>query len=304
MITQTSGNGYALYNGVKLPNIDSVWTEELKAQYPYGCLVTDGVMYVLMIVSEHGFLGSDESVCTGATGNGTSFGLLDSKWQSMDDFTAPAGLPYPPIWGSHNILNIDGSTYMEATDPIPLDGMTVIEWDGDTTGLEVVEEYFCKVSDIILRKDDFTNAIVAMQLTNSILVLQGEEGYEDDWSASLGKNGKALDGVASVLTVDNPLDMPTGLWFGKFESLKYTSLFAYTPSGTPTEPEEPEEPEEPTKAITDPESFLICYQIGCRMRMQRGIAVTPSSVIATLEDGVLYIKSAKGTLDGNVLEVK
>jgi hypothetical protein len=37
---------------------------------------------------------------------------------------------YSPVWSNHDILNADGSVYFAASDPIPLDGMNVIEWDG------------------------------------------------------------------------------------------------------------------------------------------------------------------------------
>ena len=41
------------------------------------------------------------------------------------------------IWSNFDILNEDGSVYFAASEPISLDGMNVIEWDGDTIGLEM-----------------------------------------------------------------------------------------------------------------------------------------------------------------------
>jgi hypothetical protein len=52
--------------------------------------------------------------------------MTDSKWSTA----------FVPIWSNFDILNADDSVHLATSDPIPLDGMNVIEWDGDTTGLE------------------------------------------------------------------------------------------------------------------------------------------------------------------------
>ena len=160
-VTQGLGDGFALYNGVKLPNIDSVWTEELKAQYPYAWMnyvylaeeqVGEGTLWLCNYPVSVAFdVDGDINVTAQSDGTCIVYSILNGIWR--EEYGIPVdewekwfeSITYDvskgtfwlnePTWTSNTILNTDGSTYMEATDPIPLDGMNVIEWDGDTSGL-------------------------------------------------------------------------------------------------------------------------------------------------------------------------
>ena len=147
MVTETSGNGYALYNGVKLPNIDSVWTD--KETYPYAAItkLSGEYGYILTCIDQKPIALSDGNVEVQTyPWNATSYIYNEgTTWEFNKNYSgneSPSYIVDPTqsletlVWASHDILNEDGTTYLTASDPIPLDGMTVIEWDGDTTGLE------------------------------------------------------------------------------------------------------------------------------------------------------------------------
>ena len=286
-VTESKGDGYSLFNGIKLPSLPE-WDKE---QYPYVAVLTDesGNYY---------FHAKSSAITYSAQGVGVISNQINSGAVIMLAFSSVEWIPhkqpeevarvyYNAVWGNHDIIKTtDDSIYLAGSAPISLDGMNVIEWDGDTTGLENVYGMQYKVSDTILRKGDFTNSVVVMTYTDGAQVTQGDTVFEAEGMVAPAIGGEPINGVIFLYVEDEQFGMSTGLWFGNTEGVAYTSLFAYTPVGgdtpEPEEPEEPdipeppapepepEEPEEPTKVITDPESFLIGYQIGCRMRMQRG----------------------------------
>ena len=143
-VTESKGDGYALYNGVKLPNIDSVWTD--KETYPYAySLYSDDYGWLMTLCPEKLWVYQDhlysveEQVFLLYT-------ISDGKWVLLNSYGAVDDNKYIStldavrnIWCSVDLLYYsENTTYLSATSPIPLDGMTVIEWDGDTTGLTVL----------------------------------------------------------------------------------------------------------------------------------------------------------------------
>lgn len=161
-ITESSGNGYALYNGVKLPSLPE-WDKET---YPHAIIVDHrdyGSVVALMCFPANSvkygtfYTGSassptERTLVYFAASDGVSlpyarFTLTDGAWSeiSYGSVTAPQSgtnysYAYYVPWTNTDIPNLDtGGIYMSATDPISLDGMTVIEWDGDTTDLTVYE---------------------------------------------------------------------------------------------------------------------------------------------------------------------
>lgn len=239
-VTQGLGDGYALYNGVKLPNIDKVykaWTD--KETHPYAYIIDNlkNDEYLLTLSSQEAYVDSTNSLMTGngamlifkLTAGSDSYSLYKSS-QAFEHSYSYSKSNYSFVWANHDILK-DSTVYYSATSPIPLDGMTVIEWDGDTTGLENLYEMQYKVSDTILRKDDFTNCVVVMTYADRIAVGQGVEGLESEGIAM-----SEVDGVMSIYSEDNQYGISTGLWFGKTDGVAYTSLFAYTPAAEPETP--------------------------------------------------------------------
>ena len=136
-VTESSGKGYALYNGVKLPSIDSVWTD--KATYPYSVITFDnnGLYHVYFMSTKFTFLDRYEWRYSG-TAKMTSYTVNNGVWKKFATETGTSGSwgLGTGVWSSYDVLNYsDNSVYLYASSPIPLDGMTVIEWDGDTSGL-------------------------------------------------------------------------------------------------------------------------------------------------------------------------
>lgn len=197
-ITKTSGDGFALYNGVKLPNINEVW-EEVKDTYPYASLTVmdagtlisgyDGhylASFVLHniptpyidhkgkmcfsggnIIADTIFLYCTDSkelfdLLTSFDGNEAITETLFIDGTRSGSTTESLYGDERLVWSSCNFLNDDGSVYLSASDPISLDGMTVVEWDGDTEGLERpqylsiyrLEDYISKPTRCAVVADD------------------------------------------------------------------------------------------------------------------------------------------------------
>lgn len=166
-VTTSSGNGFALYNGVKLPNIDGVWVD--KASYPYAIITSfdaalvgysgSSTIYLLdasgvahynnngvcyknpPYLSCSWFCSYDPDVCAYLSGIGLP--ITVGEWGGSSPSDIGSGSAQSVVgtvfWSNVDILNPDGSVYLSASDPIPLDGMNVIEWDGDTTGLTTID---------------------------------------------------------------------------------------------------------------------------------------------------------------------
>ena len=142
-VIESKGDGYALYGGVKLPSLPE-WDKET---YPYAFISKrdDTRTRYFFVVSTMAYrINADDGSVPVASTDGISgvSGNNEPGFTTWKDFTNFAereegdGLRvYTPIWSNYDFLNADGTTYLAASDPIPLDGMNVIEWDGDTTGL-------------------------------------------------------------------------------------------------------------------------------------------------------------------------
>lgn len=112
-----------LYNGVRLPDINAVWTD--KETYPYAVVLSmdgDTAMFTMpetMIITADGYIGVSAD-CTSL-----SYLLADGIWQSGEEIyiTAEYGTMFSAtccIWASHDILNEDGTTYLAASEPVPV----------------------------------------------------------------------------------------------------------------------------------------------------------------------------------------
>lgn len=81
---------------------------------------------------------------------------LDDSGEFTDGWVGPythdgSLIDYPVLYSNSNIYRRnDGSLYFAASDPIPLDGYRVVEWDGDPTGLPFNSDWgFYRVSDSV-----------------------------------------------------------------------------------------------------------------------------------------------------------
>lgn len=120
-----------LYPSVVLPDIESVWTPELKAQYPYAVIAHDTAqdVYALSVSNQPWYRQFDDAV-TYTEGEGVTFVLnlaVASDWTSWSDFVDSFyDEDQPTIWTNNDIADYDDATavYLSAFTPVPTsDGM-------------------------------------------------------------------------------------------------------------------------------------------------------------------------------------
>lgn len=117
-----------LYNGVRLPDINAVWTD--KETYPYSLIyLKDGFACLYLLTSEI-FVNENNEVEVKNYGRVAISIMLSigSGWSDIDERTivdAYAGQIFCSvadfvyfIWTSHDILNADGTVYLAASEPV------------------------------------------------------------------------------------------------------------------------------------------------------------------------------------------
>lgn len=237
-VIESKGNGFSLYNGVKIPS----FPEYDKEKYPYAALYGFSATKLYLSTIPYAYTGS-KVVAGGSNVSGmrTMYSVSDGKWEVMaEDVTSRvyANLTNPEqiIWTNHDILNeTDNSVYFAASEPISLDGMNVIEWDGDTTELDkwmgTSDQWFCvsHTTDIDVSKEVATvrRYLDGRPLAPNLRVMADKEGYFTVANARYVQTASETYPVAGVYLMD-------------FGDSYYTSLFAYYPIAEPEQPEEPE----------------------------------------------------------------
>ena len=238
-----------LYNGVELPDINEVWTD--KETYPYAVIqdVLNGTMnpyywlYTMgTYVTANNADASDPDYCINRSGNRTkpyrSYYLKDGVWNLYSDKASGAVIvgdgDYPAFWSSYDILRKDGTLYLAGSDPISLDGMTVIDWDGDTGGQAGPDGTYFKVSDTVLTFSDALGGYVLSTLPNGrifpITEANSSASAEDGTLLLCVVDSRPL--VLVVLDADKA-GFDTGVYFlsSASDGTDYhTTKLAYTPS--------------------------------------------------------------------------
>lgn len=233
-IVESKGDGYALYNGVKLPNIDSIWDKE---KYPYAYITSaDGMTGITLLSVPLVYISESDKTTNSDACIASIYYLVDDIWQVQYETTE---IPYNMFkvntsgmfWGSNDVLVDDGSVYLSiASEPIPLDGMNVIEWDGNTEGLETDENYsnYYIVSDSVqidTSEDYIENIAVTSKgkVNNNDLLLEG--GFYKSISAIYNNGYIALFKGTSVycaLFAYYPVEESTGSTDVIFNNKTYT----------------------------------------------------------------------------------
>lgn len=238
VVTESSGNGKALYNGVMLSDINTVWTD--KVTYPYAVILRVADAYVDVLgVDYFLYLCQSASVSGDSlTIKGAEFVLIDNQWElstSTVDGSLSENLAVA-IWTSRNILNEDGSVYLSASDPISLDGMNVITWDGDTTGLSSFSQDYYKVLDYFPVSGSTYSVISS---PSSLLTLEGAifDGALIDSPGWFNSADYLSSSVNNVVGLSEDFEgLSSGIYF-LYESISdgpvYSSLFAYPSSELP-----------------------------------------------------------------------
>lgn len=176
-----NGDGFALYNGVKLPNITQFSSyDDFGSAMIYSYDISayaNGHFYHLV----YNNASNDRVNCYLVT----TAELVSLVSQIGLDISAPY------VWTEHANITLDGlvssvfwagsdfsineSIAPYVSDPIPLDGYTVIEWDGNTEGLEELTlmgmSELYKVSDIIIPASSINSAIIVLSAGSSRVTL-------------------------------------------------------------------------------------------------------------------------------------
>lgn len=234
-VTERNGDGYALYNGVKLPNINSVWTDN----GTYLCAFTyryDGD-YVLVLSSSpfsQEYRGS--AFFYENYSDGLVYILRDGVWVLESTFNVNTTPSFwrvecsdlSCLWTSKNISNVSSNEIVVLeTDPIPLDGYNVIEWDGDTTGLASntagtifkVSEFFTVPSSSYVTINSSNLLHVG---SNIIANYYGDSG----WAVGSYILQDAAIGYYNYSYIDNGVYLVN-------DGNRFTQLFAYRTAETP-----------------------------------------------------------------------
>lgn len=242
-VTQGLGDGYALYNGVKLPNIDKVykaWTD--KETHPYAYIIDNlkNDEYLLTLSSQEAYVDSTNSLMTGngamlifkLTAGSDSYSLYKSS-QAFEHSYSYSKSNYSFVWANHDILK-DSTVYYSATTPIPLDGMQVIEWDGDMTGLTATDGGYAMIAD-------FANAGSAIcSITGGGETVVADDFQKDTvgdgivWNVKVSGSDFNVVSASSVEYEISGNTVPAGI--GVIIAGPVTYILAYTPAAEPETP--------------------------------------------------------------------
>ena len=114
-----------LYNGVELPDINTVWTDKETYPYVYIAYRPSMALYGLTLSNVSISIDSGSSNYVADTnGNIAIYALQNGEWKLNSTSPITAGQVVgtvagsPMIWCNHNILNEDGSVYLAASTPI------------------------------------------------------------------------------------------------------------------------------------------------------------------------------------------
>lgn len=112
-----------LYNGIPLPNVNEVWTDDLKAEYPNAAITLASGIYYFSYYSTTPTANQHE-VIAGASGRTYQATSGESTWTKSS--AAAAITPRKPVWSNYDIYYADdvadvgGTLYLAATDPVPV----------------------------------------------------------------------------------------------------------------------------------------------------------------------------------------
>lgn len=112
-----------LYNGVRLPDINSVWTDELKAEYPYAVIHAGIGIYGFYLVLLDMPLRQDPNNF-GFESNNSNFRRYGGNRASEEWTLEISGTGYAPVakamWANYDVYNVDGTIHITASEPIPV----------------------------------------------------------------------------------------------------------------------------------------------------------------------------------------
>lgn len=229
-VIESKGNGYALYNNVALPDL-SVSLPELPESAPdklTKILILTNKEYeeFLILLSQEPLYSDGGLICSGdfyvAICNYLAQESGFDEWQIVGENIGDnldIWLDYnTPVFANYDFIEITDNSVLLPTseDPIPLDGMNVIEWDGDMTG--------------VWDNGDYTYILAPYaRASNAIAVIGGKvythfEGGREAWIVCDSDEYNYLIAYANV-----DMGICACVIYDDEGNPHYTSLIAYTP---------------------------------------------------------------------------
>lgn len=181
-VITNKGDEYAIYNGIKFPNINCSWgsADWAGSKCKYAVIVKNPNNDYYELLTSTSALVRYNDMLRGTGGSNYQaavipYKLIDNTWTKATGGAGRYEYTCEVLWSSYDIINsVDSSVYMKGTKAIPLDWMQVIEWDGDTTDLESVDNSFYKISDTPLSKEELTNCIYCISNESEIVEFSSE----------------------------------------------------------------------------------------------------------------------------------
>lgn len=126
--------GTMIYNGVELPDIETVWTD--KATYPYVYIRQIGSRYTLTLLTTTFYVNvSGDTMYWSAEGNGVVYGAdLNTDTGEVADWAFDRNFTYkqdgwssgptetPVVWISFDLYDVNGNLYAATSDPVKPEG--------------------------------------------------------------------------------------------------------------------------------------------------------------------------------------
>lgn len=134
----SGSSGMMLYNGIVLPDIESVWDKDM---YDYSGIISydNGTTYIVTF-SSGPITFRDNSLAPSYTMNGPYilYELVDSSWVFLTEGSGayqPMRVTNEYVWSNHDILTSSGSVCLAASDPVSVGGSSGSGFDGEATSI-------------------------------------------------------------------------------------------------------------------------------------------------------------------------
>lgn len=239
VVTESSGDGYALYNGYKLPDITPYlhmgsYTDDIAIIYKLDVSAyADGELfyleaYSLSQASIRLYCATTPEVVSVAAQMGLPLeGVY--VWTNPDDIELPSFISGSVIWATRAMLeaaagSLGISVYVP---PISLDGYNLVEWDGDTSGLTVSGDTVLLFNKYL----DATSAFTVMDLSYSqypVVIddfIPTHTSTVDSWRVAGPSSGYIMSALSH--TADDGTAMTAVLKFDDIDDTGYTKMIAY-----------------------------------------------------------------------------
>lgn len=237
-VTESSGNGYALYNVIYAPDIDTVWTN--KTTYPYAVIAQSPDFMTMLFLTNTVPTQTDNIISVGSdflvyafdpyphTGDPITEWTYMGSGAELTDFPGIEVSGYF-IWATVDIIDTaDNEVKHEYGEPISLDSYNVLIYDGNSSGLTALEyegETFVRVMPYV----DVDNAVALGTYYGMRLGMLSNIVTDYGWSVY----NHYMDDTLVIASNGTNVSIPEGIYlWSNGTSSNYTFFFAYRTAPT------------------------------------------------------------------------